>query len=296
MGYGHRRRILIYVSGGGNEGMGHIIRSSHLANLLQEMGADVLFSYPEVREALIPDWMRCPRSPVPMDPLRQINPVLAADFPLDLFVLDVMFPKDEWVQAAPKSVVIVGAGWAITKEVAAAARLLVYQTGFPVFKQKISGAKYLMLGPAYKKRGEDKTDDVLISFGAGIPPEYTNALTEAFPRALMPDQGEMLYGLQRMARIHVGSMGMSTYESMAMGCVPIVVCRSTDHANTAEKMDDLGTLITCGILADAPPKMLVSVVSDVLSRKEWLQQMAKRGMDLIDGNGLQRVAREVLRV
>jgi len=276
--------------------MGHIIRSSHLANALRDR-ADVLFAFPLDKEHLIPDWMICERFPVEMDHLRQANPVHAAavnGFDADMFVLDVMFPKDDWL-CAPKNVLIVGAGWAITRKIAKAAQLLIYQTGWEI-RGCVSGPKYLMLGPAYERRGGTKTLDALISFGAGIPEEYEQAARQAFPDALIPESGEMLCGLQAHSRIHIGSMGMSTYESIAMGCVPVVVSRSTDHADTVRRLERLGVLVSCGILADCSPESLVAVAKDVLSESALLDRMSEAGQKLIDGKGLARVAERILRV
>jgi hypothetical protein len=296
MGHGRRRRVLIYVSGGNNEGMGHIIRSSHLANALRDR-ADVRVAFSLSRGDLIPDWMACERFPIEMDYLRQANPVHASvvnGFEPDVFVLDVMWPKDDWL-CAPKNVLIVGAGWTITKRIAEAADLLVYQTGWKI-PGCVSGPEHLMLGPAYARSEIAKTVSALISFGAGIPRGYEQAAREAFPDALVPESGEMLCGLQAHSRIHIGSTGMSTYESMAMGCVPVVVNRSTDHADTAKKMDDLGTLVNCGILASCTPETLVTVARDLLLNDDLRETMARRGRTLVDGKGLGRVADRILNV
>jgi hypothetical protein len=274
-----------------------MIRSSHLANELEGLGAEVLVATSAHHSGLIPAWMKCPRAEIEgMDYLRSKNPVVETDFSPDVFVLDVMFPRDDWL-CAPKNVLIVGAGWSITEKIAEAADLLVFQTGWTVKAERsISGPKHLMLGPRYRGRPLGKTQQVMISFGAGIPRDYEEAAREAFPGALVPEGGEMLCGLQYRSRVHVGSMGMSSYESMALGCVPIVVSRSTDHEDTARKLQRLGVLVSCGILADCPPQSMVKIVQDVLLEGTLADKMSEAGMALVDGKGLGRVARRILSV
>jgi hypothetical protein len=279
--------------------MGHIVRSSHLANCLSK-SCEVGVAFDARRLELIPDWLLARRLPLKQTDLRDVSPVEASGFQADVFVLDVMFPRDDWLRSCPRSVVIVGAGWSITEEIAAAASLLIYQTGFHVkhhyLVPSLSGPDYLMLGPAYGRRGGAKEREPLVSFGAGIPESYQVALLRAFPDALVPEPGEMLYGLQRAAPVHAGSLGMSTYESMSLGCVPVVVSRSTDHQETAAKLDAMGVVVDCGILADCPSRDMVPVVRDVLLDDRRRAVLAEAGQDLVDGKGLARVAKAVLNV
>jgi hypothetical protein len=53
-------------------------------------------------------------------------------------------------------------------------------------------------------------------------------------------------------------------------------------------------VLNCGILTDAPPEMLVSVVRDMLLHEGAITTMAEKGMALIDGKGLERVAKHIL--
>jgi len=297
MGHGHSGpTVLIHISGGGNEGRGHIIRSSHLANLLVSMGHNVLVSFAASQEGLIPLWMRAPTYPIHMDVFRSQNPMKEArafGFKPDVFVLDVMWPREDWL-IAKRNAVIVGAGWSITDKVAAGADLLVYQTGWKVkHDRSVSGPEYLMLGPRYGQKPRQKSTSVLVSFGAGIPDIYARSCCEHLPEVVWPETGEMLYGLQVSSRIHAGSMGMSTYESMSQGCVPIVVSRSTDHADTARKMAGLGCLVNCGVIADCAPDAFVAVCRDLLV-DDRLPIMAQAGVELIDGKGLERVAKHIV--
>jgi len=163
----------------------------------------------------------------------------------DIAVVDLMNPTIPFVESvrrnAKRTVVFVGAGWSSQQDIADIADLLVFQTGFEVHLDNpkvISGGPYLVLAPEYAQEPPDeKTKDVLIVCGGGVPLGFSASLADAMsavgitgslvvaPQHLddisvhgwdVVRRPMSLWPLQSVAHIQAGTMGMSAYESMAV--------------------------------------------------------------------------------
>lgn len=262
--------IVIVTETGPNVGLGHLVRSNHLRNVLD-----------------------CE--------LRQGD--LSFRDNADLLVLDVMEPNN-WLENHRKTwgrlVVIVGAGWTVWERPAAEADLLIYQAvhKHATVGNAITGPEWVMIDPAYATmRASPKRRGALIWFGAGIPRDYAEAVDGALSKSmdttlvLTPEDRGALLKLHAQHKIHVGSMGMATFEAMAAGCVPFVVGRSPDHADTAWALAQMRVCMSYGLWRDVKPELLAWYAASCPDG--LLQSRASGGQTLIDGKGIFRVAEKI---
>ena len=291
--------VLIYTETGPGVGLGHIVRMSHLARELRGRGAEV------------GTWPHRPTSAgaemlhrgVGMGPSRA-----------DVGIVDVMHWEPRWIEGfqncVERLVVIVGAGQA--NPAATIAHLAVYQTGWAVEGQP-SGWDHLILAPGYQSPLADKKHDALVVFGAGIPWGYAKQValdthdlglsgtlvvppyhqyefdyTKLGLRAVRSPAS--LHGLQASHRIQVGSFGMSTYESVAARCLPVVVGRSEDHVSSANRVMTMGGCLSAGLWNEVKPEALAKLARAGLAA---LPELGPR-MPKIDGRGAERVAKAIL--
>ena len=272
-------KILVVTESGPVVGYGHSVRSGHLAAVLDAAtGVDVHQSEP---------W--------------------------DLVVLDVMRP-DLWLFGREtvdwrKLAVIVGAGWTISEEVGAAADLVVYQTAFPVDDYGLSraGPDFLILDPRYAAKSPPGDAGAVVWFGAGIDADWMErvilslldtAVPVSFPARTPewdPGWHGALYHHHRRCAVHVGSVGMTTYEAAAAGCVPITVARSLDHDATGHQLDRIGICDHFGLATEIDPEVFASVVAELL-RTDEVKRKRDVGIRTIDGLGVFRVAEELWRL
>ena len=291
--------VLIYTETGLDVGLGHVTRMLHMARALREAGAEV-GSWPH-RPTAATGWLR--QRGVPLGPSAA-----------DIGVMDVMNWDNRMVDAfkagARKLVVVIGAGQS-SKTRAAGADLMVYQTGWQPYgaasdlvPSHLAGPDYLILDPAYAVRSNGPRWDALVSFGTGMPPHYARATAESLAErgitgtivgdscdgfvGVSPPEG--LRGLQVAHKIHVGSLGMSTYEAVAAGSIPVVVGRSSDHVATGQRLERLGMAHCPGHVDDVTPATLAMTAARILSNYAFVRSR----QPIIDGLGAQRVAKAIL--
>lgn len=296
--------VLILTEAGPGVGLGHITRCAHLAAALRNAGADV--------------WAVPDRPTAATGFLRSRDVFTDSPLTADVGIVDLM----HWDEAAvgnladrtSRLVAIVGAGQPAI--VSGLVDLVVYQTGWPSpsvtvvggsNQRALFGPDYLILGPDYAHRQENHIrDGVLVCFGEGIPDDYVHSVTrglydkglggtlvlppyirlfevDGFSAIECPDG---LAVLQRLHSVQVGSIGMSTYEALAAGCLPITVGRTEDHAETGRRLTELGMGLCLGCYQDVQPEMLADATLK-WSGFSW-------GFHRIDGLGAERVARKIL--
>ena len=303
--------VLIYTETGLDVGLGHVTRMLHLANALQKAGAEV-GSWPH-RPTAATGWLH--RRGVPM------GPSVA-----DIGVIDVMNWDNRMVDAfkagARKLVVVIGAGQS-SKARAVGADLMVYQTGWQPYgaasdlvPSHLAGPDYLILGPEYTRpSGVPRNRDALVVFGAAVPWSYSVGVVahlssagltgtlvvppyhaHEFGHTKLPPGFDMicdprsLRELQSSHRVQVGSLGMSTYEAVAAGSIPVVVGRSSDHVATGQRLERLGMAHCPGHVDDVTPATLAMTAARILSNYAFVRSR----QPIMDGLGAQRVAKAIL--
>ena len=300
-----RKKILILAEAGEEIGMGHVVRIGHLARLFKTRGHHLDLLTNAVGHAYF--------KTLGINSLDVKNEAVVMQS--DITIVDYMLTDDEYLQAlrphTDKLVVIVGAGHTITAMTRWVADLIIYQcpTREDLYsivpgEQIISGLNHLILHPQYAaqdwKTREDRGNDFMMYFGGGVPPDFEEALAMALQdkgyrvgwKTKQPRWIPTLYDALRNAKFYLGTMGMAVYEAISTGSYPIVFCRSQDHMEVADHLEDMGYAYNLGRL----PK--ISSDFEIDTHVDWILDLHKHAMgfpSVIDGKGAFRVAREILR-
>ena len=167
-----------------------------------------------------------------------------------------------------------------------------------------------MLNPHYANLNikEEKNIDVTLYLGAGLHKNLHSSLCDAFVvqniEAVQVGEFNSTWNNQihktlSRSKLFVGSMGMVTYEAIACGAYPIVVCRSEDHMEAAERLVQRGLAINCGIATrptkENSPENILKIVKEKLASYITPYSLLPILGQPVDGKGLYRVAREILK-
>ncbi len=203
-----------------------------------------------------------------------------------------------------------------------------YEGLIPDHCMKLLGPQYALLRPEFQesRRNLRKRDGsvkrILVFFGGSDPTnETTKALTavaalnrpdiavDVVVGGANPRRGEIqqmaatmqntafhcqvdnMAHLMMQADLFIGAGGSSTWERCCLG-LPAIICSIAENQEAlAQNAAQAGVQDYLGKSSDVSDKMITRDIRDLISRKEYLQGMANQGMRLVDGAGVDRVAR-----
>jgi len=146
---------------------------------------------------------------------------------------------------------------------------------FETFKtHQISHSTIIVLGPAYgnKKRIIHDTKDL----------SNIELITDTDNMEELIYQSDLIFC----------SGGITLYEALATGTPAVVISQNKHQAITADKFHKLGIVRHLGIGKDINKKLVINALE--ISRKERMF-MSKKGKEMVDGRGLARVKKEILK-
>ena len=94
------------------------------------------------------------------------------------------------------------------------------------------------------------------------------------------------------ADLAIGSAGITTWERCCLGLPAIVSISSNNQRDTANELSKKKCIINLG---DAKKLKETNYLKAIINiKKNDLRNMSKNSMDLVDGNGTQRILKHIL--
>lgn len=118
-----------------------------------------------------------------------------------------------------------------------------------------------------------------------------NAPIGAMRRAWGDGEAHQLY---LDSDIVVASMGMSAYEAAACARPTVLLSLTEEHEEAARKLDLAGCAFNLGVHDRVSDDEIWLAVDTLLRRPDLRAAMGRAGRELVDGQGAQRVAREIV--
>lgn len=97
------------------------------------------------------------------------------------------------------------------------------------------------------------------------------------------------------ADLAVAAFGVTAYELAAAGVPAVYVCLTPDHALSASAFERAGIGISLGVAERIAPEDVARTVWALLTDRARLREMRTTGLDIIDGEGANRVAADLAR-
>lgn len=139
--------------------------------------------------------------------------------------------------------------------------------------------------------------DLKISVMVGPFYPYNNELTtflSNYPEVSLYFDLENPAWLFSQANIAITSFGVTTYELASFGVPAIVINPTRYHHQVAENVMEYGFYINAGYYKEVSGELIRNSVEYLLKEKEAGAEMSKKGRQLFDGKGLERVAKIIM--
>ena len=278
-------KIMIRYGDGSTAGNGHRVRMQRLAKVLGQRGAEVNIQSANFVEIL--------------DSLKRT--------PYDVLVMDVPENNNRELEAfrphITRLAVIVGVGHTIDTETSWIADTVIYQNMREWIElieapssMVLYGAEYLMVDPySVSWRQSKPGTSIMTYFGAGFPANYAAGVTEELRRRMSPEievvdaWDEQWVKHAARAGLVVASMGMAVNEAVAVGTDVVTISVDDEHAEDAEELCELASVLHVGTYASVSPNALAKYAA-----KRYLNVERRPDEIPIDGMGVYRVARALL--
>lgn len=303
-------KIFIITEAGGAVGLGHVVRMGHLARVLRQKGHTVII-YTNKAGC---DFYQSVDTVSNLFGMKKVIPET------DITIVDFMNNNDEYLLTlrphTKKLVVVVGVGWTITPTTRWIADLVVYHTTkdntlsrWTPGETVLQGLEYIMMDPTFAEIHVDneRQYDIVTYFGGGINHRISSALLKHLDKeynvCALGEGGQHWnrspYDVLSNSKLYVGSMGMMAYEAITARAYPMVMCRSEDHAESAERLDAKDLATNFGLFSRTKATISVDTMMEKIHdqmnkiRRRWDPPVHKT--KLLDGKGIYRVALEILK-
>ena len=309
-------KIGIFCKASFSEGMGHLVRQSHIANILRDRGNEIIF--------FIPDY---PPAKLWLDRLQFLHQSLDHQETTDLIILDIQdtttdFIKD--IQQGKKPVVSfedLGEG---RNHVDLLIDCNLDEDSLPDHVQTLFGNQYAVLAQELETYHEKKREfnksigSVLITLGGTDPHSLTPILAKKLLQiqpglslTLLAGPGNKnIPALKNMENQKVKLVestvkmaetlfahdavfcagGITLHEAMAVGTPAFVINQVKHQANKANRAEKQGACVNLGMAESWSENRLPETLQ---SSPETLKKMSLAGKNLIDGKGLKRVVNAI---
>jgi spore coat polysaccharide biosynthesis predicted glycosyltransferase SpsG len=174
---------------------------------------------------------------------------------------------------------------------------------FPYLKDK---DRELYVGPQYtitRKPVERREvgDTVLVTLGGGATAEFSGRIAEFISvlglkviatrgfAAGSPTEESEIETAMATCRFAVSTAGTSIYDLLASGVPTIAVAFDTLQLRTADACQELGAVLSAGLLQRLSPSALLGCCREILSNQPLTHRLSHAGQMLVDGKGLSRV-------
>lgn len=137
--------------------------------------------------------------------------------------------------------------------------------------------------------------DIRVNLGPGAVPtaELNEAGNGLGKRVEIVQHSENLLSEFYRSDLVLCGGGVMLYELAALG-VPAVAVATEDHEiRNLSFWEDAGTIVSAGHHSSLSTEKVMAAVANILEVPERAREMSRRGMELVDGRGLDRVVRVV---
>ncbi len=307
-----------------SQGMGHLVRQTHIAKILRKREAEIIFFIPDYPPAQ--SWLDQYQFPhkILNDPLALTEKETA---PLDLIILDIQDTPSTFIKKIKQ-----GKKPVVSFEDLGEGRhhvnLLIdcnldekNSVDLPHHVQTLFGTPYSVLAEEFetlhskKREFNGPIESVLITLGGTDPHSLTSLLADKLLQiqpnlsitllagpgcknipALKDRQSEtvkLLESTSQMAQtlfdhpVVFCSGGITLHEAMAVGTPAFVINQVSHQVEKADRAEKQGAAMNLG-MAESWNKNRLPVILE--SSPDILKKMSQAGESLIDGKGLKRVA------
>ena len=285
------------TAGGRTTGIGHVVRALALAEQVRKLGAGVTFTSP-LTVPLTGKLARFPRT-------RRHPDVVVVDRP-DTSAALLRERRQRWPGAGLVALDYYGDavdGLAAVINLNDGRRRRVRRSPRALYH----GLQYATLRPSFRARRRERrrirarAQLVLVGFGGTDPHGWTPAATRAL-MALLPE-GVAIQTMQRvadpaplLARCDLAVIGGGTMmmEAACLGLPAIVIPRTPEERVFARQFERGGAILLIRTGPRFPAVALQRAVKRLLDDRTARRDMSRAGRALIDGRGLDRVARLIL--
>ena len=142
----------------------------------------------------------------------------------------------------------------------------------------------------------DRRDLSFIILAGGSNPHWQNieSLCGVLSNSVFYRQIYDLAPLMADADLAVGAGGSNTWERCCLGLPSIVTILAENQRVFIERLAREGIVVNMGWFEDVMPSTMAGAIERLVADKETLRDMSKRSMEIVDGEGAKRVAREIL--
>ena len=310
-----------------SQGMGHLVRQTHIAKILRKREAEIIFFIPDYPPAQ--SWLDQYQFPhkILNDPLALTEKETA---PLDLIILDIQDTPSTFIKKIKQ-----GKKPVVSFEDLGEGRhhvnLLIdcnldekNSMNLPHHVQTLFGTPYSVLAEEFetlhskKREFNGPIESVLITLGGTDPHSLTSLLADKLLQiqpnlsitllagpgcknipALKDRQSEtvkLLESTSQMAQtlfdhpVVFCSGGITLYEAMAVGTPAFVINQVSHQAEKAGCAEKQGAAMNLGMAESWDENRLPEILK---SSQQVLEKMSQAGKNLIDGKGLQRVTEAI---
>ncbi len=139
----------------------------------------------------------------------------------------------------------------------------------------------------------DEDFDVVVIVGAGFQhkKQLNDLLSGCKHHFDVRKNVQNMAELMAQSDLAVASFGVTAYELAAMGVPAIYLCLTEDHAESASVFVDAGMAISLGTFTHVNTEMIATQISNVITNKSLLSELANNARKYIDGQGVARISR-----
>jgi UDP-2,4-diacetamido-2,4,6-trideoxy-beta-L-altropyranose hydrolase len=206
-----------------------------------------------------------------------------------------------------------------------------YRTHVPADCRLMLGPRYALLRPEFAQAREQlRTRDgrirrLLVFFGGSDRDNYTGLALEAL-RLLGPsdiwvdvvvgtvnsrraeieaaarqlpnvgfhcDTPDMV-GLMGAADLALGAGGSTTWERACLGLPSVVIVVAENQREPTTALGERGQIVNLDATGGLTPELLAGAIRTLAACPSWMRHLGRSGLELVDGRGAMRVARELL--
>lgn len=116
----------------------------------------------------------------------------------------------------------------------------------------------------------------------------------------MKKQVKVVHNAQNMAElmwesdIAITAGGITMFELACVGTPSIVICAYEYEQETAQRLEKEGIVMNLGFGSDVQEEIITSWVASLMKNKALREEMSKRGKELIDGKGCEKIVKLIL--
>jgi UDP-2,4-diacetamido-2,4,6-trideoxy-beta-L-altropyranose hydrolase len=119
-------------------------------------------------------------------------------------------------------------------------------------------------------------------------------LCASLPNAILYQQVYDIAPLMAEADLAIGAGGSNTWERCCLGLPSIVMILAENQRPIVEKLSREGIVVNLGWFREVTPSSIAAIMNNLISDRETLRSMSVKAMEIVDGEGANRVIEEIL--